>query len=95
MAQKRSAARPRARSGAIASSGESSDPSFGPAAAQVQEDRDPLRYVCDGLTQLGVVYDSDSRFEAVLTSGLSLGSFKSVRLASSAISAAERGECTP
>jgi hypothetical protein len=60
------------------------------------EGREPIRYVHDGQTQIGLIYAAaDATFEAVLISGQSLGTFKTARLASSAICAAAHSECAP
>jgi hypothetical protein len=90
MARSRSAARRNRRSGAIASSGGSSNRVVKPGVAEAQEDREAIRSVHDGRLQLGAVYGSVEGFEAVLSSGRSLGVFRSAAIAASAISAAER-----
>lgn len=57
-------------------------------------DAEPVRYVTDGHDQIGLVYPAGKAFEALLTSGRRLGLYRTARLASSAISEANREECS-
>jgi hypothetical protein len=57
-------------------------------SASVQtDDRDPVLWVNDGQTCLGMVYEAGCEFEAVAASGEALGRFPDARHAASVIRA--------